>query len=408
MVKQIIKKILPIVIIMCIAATMFVSIFKHFESESQEVQSQEQISDRLAEEYLINIKQQEESQPSETIPNEEEPSLPSDLEYDDNEIYSYFDESYAHGKIDCVLEIPSIDLRQSVFTGTVEQIEHDLSRWLPVTARTDYILGSTHYCIYMHNPRDKSIQISKAQECMKIDDYMIVTKEQYVYFYRVSNIFAEWRNKCSDMYVNNMATSADKLYIFTCGRGEWQGRNLVIEGTIYDVYKTSEWINKKDEIIAQYKTHLIDEPIVEPENKGALLLDLQASKNNIIATLKSPNFTQVDGCLIGIVNEDGQAINGFEKPLECKNGEVTFQNLQDGTYYIGVYDNNTEFADPLPYKVTVGTNQITITDVVQENQEFEDESSLAKKIAISSAVLTFIFGIVLIVKIVISEIKNKL
>lgn len=402
------KRIIPLCVVLVLLCGAVCGILFFYSNETEDLESQEQISELVAEEYLIYVSQQDDI----ASPNEGDESseleLPSDLEYDDNEIYSYFDESYAHGYVDCVLEIPAIDLRQSIFTGTVDQIQHDLGRWLSVTARSDYVLGDTHYCIYMHNPRNKSIKISFAQEKLHEKDYMVVTKKNTVYLYEVTGVFPEWRNKCSDQYVNNMTVDSDRLYIFTCGRGEWQGRNVVIEGTVHSVYTVADWVANKDQHIYNYKEDVgtIVDDNVEP--KEPMLMDVKSEGKTITVSLRDKNYKNISNCVIGICNSDGYLLNDMS--LIPYNGDsVQIDSLPEGEYYIGVFENNTEYSDPAPCKVVIDKTTraqsiITVDKEAVHNNKLANNTML---LAICMLGCAITLGIVALIKIIIEEKKKK-
>lgn len=377
---------------------LFFSVFytmQHFTNESVEMQQQEDFGEDIANEYLIHISQNEPIQ-TETTPAETDPS---DLDYIDNEIYKNYSEKYAHGRVDCVVEIPAIDLRQSVFTGTPAQIEHDLSRWLSVTARADYMLGNTHYCIYMHNPRDKSIQISKAQEILKTNDYVVITKEQNVYLYQIVDIFAEWRNKCTEKYVDNMSVDNDLLYIFTCGRDEWQGRNLVIKGQLYEMYQLQDWNSNKDAYINSYKKDVNNIPD-PPKKPQPMQMSISTKTDNILyINIIGPQYEKIYNCTIGICDIDGYLIDNGT--IDYNAEIVETPPLKNGEYYIGIYENGTEFADPTPYKITISQKETTVIETVDAVADTEEANTQTiRLIAIALLMLTFFMGCVVIIKII--------
>ena len=340
--------------------------FLLLSTNNQDIHQQEQLNEVTANEYLVQITQEHETE-SETN------TIPSDLDYEDNELYQDFSEDNAWGYVDSVLEIPKINLRQSVYSGRPYQIEHDLRNWMAVTARADYILGETHYCIYIHNPSDGSIKISRAQTELDPGDYLLVTQKEHVYLYKVTNIFPEWRYKCTTKYVDNMATDNTLLYIFTCGIDEWQGRNMVIEAEVDSVYTVSDWNKNKDQYINDYKERV---GIIEKkEEKSALIMDLEFDKELKIS-LTTPNYTKAFGCSIAVCDKDGQLVEGFQNPIEY-NDIITIPQLADGEYYIGVYDNESGYSNPDPFKVTVNNTESTkeistVTKVVEQNKQREN------------------------------------
>ena len=393
------KRIFGLICILIGLCLAVVSVLLFFNHETDDLQNQEQLSELVAEQYLISVSQQNNCGNGIVQDNN---VIDSEFEYDDNEIYAHYSESRAKGYVDCVLEIPAIDLRQSIFTGTVDQLRHDLASWLAVTARADYILGDTQYCIYMHNPRDKSVKISHAQDNLHEGDYMVVTKDNTVYLYQVTGVFAEWRNKCSDIYVNSKNVSSDKLYIFTCGRKEWQGRNVVIEGTVYAVYTTSDWNNNKDQYVENYKKDIgmknEDEQTVK--NKEQLIMSVSQENDNIVIALRHPNYISFSDCSICVLNSDGYFAEGFDSPIEYIGDDIVLPKLPDGEYYIGLYENNTGYRDPIPYQIVVKTESrvlefATMDEIVEEDQQ---SAAIMRVVAITMLVFAILFGVITIIK----------
>lgn len=360
--------------------------------ETKELEEQEQISQLIAEEYLINMAQKEEQKQEEaTIPSDQIESMPSDLDYDDNYIYKNLPESNAWGYVDSVLEIPALELRQTVFSGTPRQIEHDLSCWLTVTGRSDYILGATHYCIYAHNPTNKTVRISYAQELLKADDYILLTQNNNVFFYRVTGVFSEWRQKCSDIYVNNMTIDSTMLYIFTCGRGEWQYKNVVIEAKLVDTYNVTDWMTNKDSYIAAYKEKL--NPTVTEKPKENMIMSLESKNERINVSLTTANYQTVTDCSIGVFDADGYLVELEGNPFRYDGGILTLPKLPNGKYCIGVYENNSEYLNPQEYSVEIDTKQY-IKNIETIDDEVESTEQQDKMIMTISFAVTIVSAIV--------------
>ena len=388
------KKAIPfLLILICVVFGFGLFYFK--ETETEDIELQEQVSQTIADEYLVQMTQREEQLYDE------------DLEYQDNEIYGDFSENNARGHVDCVLEIPSLDLRQSIFTGSVEQIEHDLRNWLPVTARADYKLGETHYCIYSHNPKNKSIRFSYAQELMKRGDYMIVTQKDRVYLYEVSNLFSEWRDKCTEKYVDNMSLKKELLYIFTCGRNEWQYKNVVVEGTLYDVYSIKDWNKNKTAYIEKCKREMQGKYI--EQQKEGILMDISSVGEELVVSLKTETNKMVTDVSIGVFNSDGYLVEGFENPIKYEGTSVKIPKLEKGTYCIGLYENNTDYQDPAEYEITIDTRQVlkdmNTIDAVMSNEEEKTETT--KLIAIGMMSTAVIMGIGTITMSVLRKRRDK-
>ena len=386
-----------IILIMIPMLLLSASVFGLFyvkTQETKEMEEQEKISQLIAEEYLINVAQKEEPKVEETAPSEPIESMPSDLDYDDNYIYKNLPESNAWGYVDSVLEIPALELRQTVFSGTPQQIEHDLSCWLTVTGRSDYILGATHYCIYAHNPTNKTVRISYAQEKLKPDDYILLTQKGNVFFYRVNNVFSEWRQKCSDIYVNNMEIDSTMLYIFTCGRGEWQYKNVVIEAKLVDTYSVTDWMENKDKYITEYKNMLNPVEVVKPKEK--MVLSLESKNERINVSLTTNNFQTVNNCSIGVFDEDGYLVKIDGNPFKYDGGLLTLPKLPNGKYCIGVYENHSEYLNPQEYSVEIDTKQYikNIETVDEEAEASKEQDVLIMNIAmiVTMCSLTVVCG----------------
>lgn len=141
---------------------------------------------------------------------------------------------YAIGSIQCVLDIPSVKIRRGVYGGSWEAIEHDLAIWMLVSARPDYKLGMTHYCIYGHNHPVEDLSFNRIKE-VKEGDFFTLTSKTGIFTYRVTRIFADSKENVTDEYVDNFSLTADNAYIITCGRGEFDNLDLVVEGSLSDI-----------------------------------------------------------------------------------------------------------------------------------------------------------------------------
>ena len=382
-----------LIMLVLIGGTLFL-----WTMETQDMEQQEQLGEQLADEYLISLLETSIQNTEPII--EDSDNVFDDLEYDDNELFGHHKESEALGTLDCVLEIPAIELRQSVFTGTPSQIRYNLSKWLSVTCRSDYILGSTQYCIYMHNPTNKSIKISYAQDTLVPGDYITLTKDNTVFFYEMTRMFPEWRDVCTINYADNMSLDSTKMYIFTCARGEWQGRNLVIEGTLYDTYELSDWQQNAEQYIAEYKGQY---KAPEIQTTESLNLSITNTENVLNVSVTRPDDCQALHCSVGLFDADGYLI-GDDYPYE---GYPLDFELQPGTYIFGVYDNKTEYLSPMPYQVTLEHNAVSSIQTIDEHEEeIESEGQVMKYVALA---LTSVFCVMYVIVTVrtIKDIKAK-
>lgn len=348
-----------------------------WNSETRDMEQQELLSQQMADEYLLSLTER-----NFETPEDDEDVLPiipenEELDYEDNRLFGYHTEDEAVGKLDCILEIPAIEFRQSIYTGTPSQIRSNLSKWMAVTCRADYVLGSTAYCIYLHNPTNKSIRISYAQETLVPGDYLIITQENTVYLYEMTNMFPEWREICTSKYADNKALDSSLLYIFTCARGEWQGRNLVIEGKLYNTYELSDWQQNQDMYIAEYKGQY--KPI-QTITKESLKLNITNEEEKIKVSLTRPDNCQALHCSIGLFDNEGYLIDEAY-PYD---GYPMLLDLPLGEYIIGVYKNETEYESPMPYQVILNKRAQTNVQTIDEREEqVESTNNTMKYLALA-------------------------
>lgn len=365
-----------------------------WQSETQEMEDQEIAGSLMADEYLLSI-----SEGTFTTITEDPTSNIDEFDYEDNEIFGSYSEDKAVGKLDCVLEIPAIELRQSVFTGTPQQIKTNLNRWLAVTGRSDYILGSTHYCVYMHNPTNKSIRISYAQETLVPGDYIVVTQEDTVFFYEMTRMFPEWRQTCTKAYTDNMALDSSWLYIFTCARREWQGRNLVIEGKLYNTYSLEDWTQNKDTYIAEYEGQY------DRKDVSDMLLNMNITNegNQLKVSVRRPDNTHALHCSVGLFDNEGYVV-GDEYAYT---GEPLYLDLPTGEYIIGISTNNTEFGTPMPYKINLAKHTVEIATVDKVEEEIESEGTSMMYAAMTVLILFGIMYLFMVIKTIRAIVKHK-
>lgn len=397
------KLLIILVSFIAILITGMVGIWYYFTNEAQALIDAEQTNELIAEEYLIYVSQNAEQNNGEDTAQPDE-IRPSDLEYDDNKLYGKYKEEWAWGHIDSVLEIPKINLRQSVYTGEPHEIQHDLANWMAVTARADYILGDTHYCIYMHNPRNGSIKISDAQDNLTNNDYMIITNQRNVFMYQVEGVYPEWKDKCTVNIVDNMAMEHNKMFIFTCGRGDWQGRNLVIEGTLYNTYEIGDWNANKEKYIEQFKKDI--GLIVEQKADKEMFMTIQEINDQLQVSLSTNDFTKAPECQIGIFNTEGELASNIDNLFNYNGSAIILPKLTEGTYYVGLYEAINGYTVPIPYKIEIGVEQKTTT-VVSVDEEVYNEAQtdlMMQTIAMCSISL---FIILFIAMITMSILKKK-
>lgn len=204
---------------------ILIGIYFLFFSNREAFQRQE-IEQSLADSYLEELYGEKDSS-AELEKNEEE--------WEDNVWYVrdgiHYTPDYAKGFLECVLEIPSVKIRRGVYSGTWEEIQHNLDIWMVTAARPDYELGKTHYCIYGHNHTVQNLSFNRLKDVKKGELFKL-TCEKGIFTYKVSEIFAWWREEVTEKLVDNFNLSANECYIITCGRGENRYKDLVVKGIL--------------------------------------------------------------------------------------------------------------------------------------------------------------------------------
>ena len=204
---------------------ILIGIYFLFFSNREAFQRQE-IEQSLADSYLEELYGEKDSS-AELEKNEEE--------WEDNVWYVRdgirYTPDYAKGFLECVLEIPSVKIRRGVYSGTWEEIQHNLDIWMVTAARPDYELGKTHYCIYGHNHTVQNLSFNRLKDVKKGELFKL-TCEKGIFTYKVSEIFALWREEVTEKLVDNFNLSANECYIITCGRGENRYKDLVVKGIL--------------------------------------------------------------------------------------------------------------------------------------------------------------------------------
>ena len=138
---------------------------------------------------------------------------------------------YARGSIQCVLCIPSVGINRGVYGDSFDDIYYNLDIWMPVPARPDYKLGRTHYVIYGHNHTTQNLSFNRLAD-VACGDWFTLTSPRGVFTYRVTAVYAEWREAVAREIADNFSLPKEKCYIVTCGRGAYRYRDLVVEGTM--------------------------------------------------------------------------------------------------------------------------------------------------------------------------------
>lgn len=162
-------------------------------------------------------------------------SLPDPDRYWTDDVYYERDgicytPEYAAGTLDCILIIPKIQLCRGIYTGTIEDILHNLEVWMLTVSEPDCILGTTSYCVYGHNTPRLNLSFNRLQS-LELQDCFYLVNSQGEYQYRVTNILGVAREQ-TQVYTQADADKAQMCYLLTCGRDAYRYLDLVIEGTL--------------------------------------------------------------------------------------------------------------------------------------------------------------------------------
>ena len=380
------KKKIPILIILLLAlgASLFgLHSFYHSAPEGAKRQS---IDESIAEEYLISIEngkkreetgEEKERETEETTEEEvvEETEFSDDLYYQRGGIY--YTPEYAKGVVGCVLEIPSIELRRGVYTGSWESIDYDLDIWLTVASRPDYVLGETHYVIYGHNHPEQSLSFNKLK-FVQPGDYFTLTNDEGARLYMVTDFYAEWREIVTRNVVDNFDLPKDKCYILTCGRDQYRYKDIIVVGTLYGLFERKEWVTNKEKIleaarsgeayIAEIKEY--NERVEEME-KNVFHIEVTQNEDEILTVLKNSEDEIVPATL-ALFDEDGLTIENWTQ--RSTGHRIDLTGLDEGKYVIGAVgiDNVQNYIiDDM--EIEVSKARTVVRNVTEETVEAKRE-----------------------------------
>ena len=346
------KKTLPAFIFLLTICTVILvySGIEFFQSEEFGGYVRQYTEERIVELYLQDIQEKSKSEVVQTDPEpmddakeKEERIIPADqvdLNYSDDN-YEVIDgvkytPDYAAGHLDCVLEIPKIKMRRGVYTGTASEIQHDLDIWMTTTAHTDYVLGETHYCIYGHNSPTQNLSFNDLKY-VGVGDIFLLTTEDYVYLYDVTDFYPQWRELVKKEITDNFSLSTDKCYIITCGRDQYRYKDIIVEGTLREKYTIDEWFGTEIEIVPK-GPEVIPANIVSVKEETSLRAFLQGEKLRLC--LESKAGSPVRGAELCIADSDGLFLKNYQwNFVTDQNGivDVPVSAFQTGVYYtVGV------------------------------------------------------------------------
>ena len=329
-----------ITILILLLSVAFIFIIRMYREDPETIGIERQKEDeKMASLFMEDL----ENGALETITETEVSYTDSELDYVDENYPTFggikYTPEFAKGHVACVLEIPAIKMRKSVYAGTQEEIQNDLDYWLTTQAHPYYVLGKTHYGIYGHNSTTQDLSFNRLKD-VRIGDYFILTSPEYVYLYDVTDFFSDWRETVTRDIVDNFELPADKCYIITCGRNEYRYKDIVAVGTLRELYSLYEWDKVKDSITA---TRVENEKTVE-DTREALKLSVSLSQGRVVVSVKKPDGTGVKGAKICITDEDGLFVKiGNETTrVTGENGTAMYEmsDFLEGTNYVaGLFEN---------------------------------------------------------------------
>ena len=158
-----------------------------------------------------------------------------------NEKEGEFVPDYGKGNLDCVLQIPSIQMTRGVYGGTEQEIEENLEQWMLVTAASWMKFGKTGYGIFGHNHPAYEVGFNRLGELEPGDEFLLTgrTEER---IYRIEGVTV-WSRQEAARNLSGENLSDDQCYIMTCARnerGENTGEYLVVQGVQRQRGKTND------------------------------------------------------------------------------------------------------------------------------------------------------------------------
>ena len=300
------------------AAAIFCGV--KYRAISREGMDRQELEESIAVTYITDLRNiddettiEYEDVVTESVVTESYATPRTELEYEDNN-YPWFNgrhytPDYATGTIMGVLEIPSIELRRPIYTGTWDDILHDLDAWMTVQAHPDMVLGETHFAIYGHNAVSQDLSFNKLRY-VQIGEYFIITSGDKVYYYEATDFFADWRECVTRYYVDDFTRPADQCYIITCGRDEYRWRDVVLVGTLQKVYDLEEWDAGE---IHFYDTVKTEHTTVGIRNdKEKVNLGIQSEDGVITAAVTDQTGVPIQGVTVGFYDFDGLVLKDEE------------------------------------------------------------------------------------------------
>lgn len=162
---------------------------------------------------------------------------------------------YASGRMLCVLSVPTAGIRRGVYTGTVEDIAHDLEIWMVTVANTDMVPGKTPMTIFGHNHPSQDLSFNNLDD-VKLGDKFYIYSTTGIFEYETTDIFIMGREEVTQKLGADLTRPIEKCCIVTCGR-DWMPVNGV--SSRYQDYVVEGTLTKRMSL-AEYKKALEENP----------------------------------------------------------------------------------------------------------------------------------------------------
>ena len=312
---------------------------------------------------------------------------------------------FARGTLDCVLEIPSISLKRGVYTGTREEIEYDLSIWLTAAASPGLTLGKTHYAIYGHNHPVQDLSFNRLKD-VRLGETFTLTKEDQVYLYRVTDIFADWRNSGRRKYAVNLDQDPSLCFIFTCGRDHWlidgpstRYRDYIVEGTLEGVYSVAEWRDKLAGNVPEVHTETFTARNLIKTALEAEILSENGEGVSLQIAQKSGNGSVLQGAVLSLLNPDGNEVLSWVQEDGPK--EIL---LREGTWVIAVTGLPEGYEEPPGKEIRVSPE---LTTIVTIGETTEEEAVPWSEILLTTSMIAAVFTAAFSILFLVSSARPK-
>ena len=324
---------------------------------------------------------------------------------------------FAEGTLDCVLEIPSIELRRGVYKGTRSEIDHDLDIWLTTAASPDLELGKTHYAIYGHNHPVQNLSFNRLKD-VQLGDSFTLTKGDEVYLYQVSDIFAEWRDVGRKEYAEDLSQDPGICYIFTCGRDYWplngestRYKDYIVKGILMKEMSLKEW-NEAGKTAEDLSTPERPAEVNAKEEKALMKTVLKVTAKpkedsdgfTIYASVKDEFGTFIPDARLALMNSDGNVVMSW-----IQADEPTELTVPEGTWVIGVTQIDKDlYQEPPGKEIVITSKDVEIRRIGEETEERAVSNSGAiLTVTCLSAALAVIFLAFFTVSLVKRKRKNR-